>query len=180
MPGTFRWGAATRPCRPSGVVHPPQQQMNRRLGRPAGQARTGSLASGIRCRCEQAPGHAQAVQPRCVQPALRYFRPVFRPAIAAEAHQSARIPDVSPVPSSLAPRPLTPETRSHEEGGPEPAAGAAGCAAIRTWRGRRRRQYRSANPSAWLRAERSGPLCRWPATAGSPAPLRGPSGWPRP
>lgn len=111
MPSTFRWGAATHPCRPSGVVHPPGRRTNRCLGRRAGQARTGSLASGIRCTCEQAQCHAQAVQPRRVQPALRYWRPTGPgPANAAEARQSARIPDVSPVPSSLAPRPRTPET----------------------------------------------------------------------
>ncbi len=112
MPSTFRWGAATHPCRPSGVGHPPGRRTNRCLGRPAGQARTGSLASGIRCTCEQARGRVQAVQPRRVQPALRYWRPTGPgPAHAAEARQSARIPDVSPVPSSLAPRPRTPETR---------------------------------------------------------------------
>ncbi len=112
MPSTFRWGAATHPCRPSGVVHPPEQRKNRCLGRPAGQARTGSLASGIRCTCEQAHGHVQAVQPRRVQPALRYWHPTGPgPAHAAEPRQSARIPDVSPVPSSLAPRPRSPETK---------------------------------------------------------------------
>jgi hypothetical protein len=112
MPSTFRWGAATHPCRPSGVVRPPGQRTNHCLGRRAGEARTGSLASGIRCTCEQAHGHVQAVQPRRVQPALRYWHPTGPgPAHAAEARQSARIPDVSPVPSSLAPRPRSPETK---------------------------------------------------------------------
>ncbi len=47
---------------------------------------------------------------------------------AAEARQSARIPDVSPVPSSLAPRPRTPETRYAASAArnrrPEPPVGA--------------------------------------------------------
>ena len=112
MPSTFRWGAATHPGRPSGVEHRPGQQKNHCLGRRAGQARTGNLVSGIRCTCEQARGHVQAVQPRRVQPALRYWHPAGPgPANAAEARQSARIPDVSPVPSILAPRPRSPETK---------------------------------------------------------------------
>ncbi len=112
MPSTFRWGAAKHPCQPSGVVHPPGQRTNRCLGRRAGQARTGSLASGIRCTYEQARGRVQAVQPRRVQPALRYWRPACPIAAhAAGARQSARIPEVSPVPSILAPSRRSPETK---------------------------------------------------------------------
>lgn len=173
MPSTFRWGAATHPCRPSGVVHPPRRWTNWRLGRPAGQARTGSLASGIRYTCEQAHGRAQAVQPRCVQPALRYWHPTGPgPANAAEARQGARIPDVSPVPSSLAPgsglpKPGTPPARRLADPDRD---------AIRPWPVLRRRRCRSANQSAWLQGVRSGLPCRSPGKAGNPVPLRAPSG----
>ncbi len=44
------------------------------------------------------------------------------PAHAAEARQSARIPDVSPVPSSLAPRPPVSRNQVSHQRGAEPAA----------------------------------------------------------
>jgi hypothetical protein len=46
--------------------------------------------------------------------------------------------------------------------------------------GRRRCGCRSASRSAGRRGGRSGPPCRWPATAGSPAPRRGRSSCARP
>ena len=110
MPSTFCWGAATHPCRPSGVEHRQGQWTNHDLGRPAGQARTGSLASGIRCTYEQGHGRVQAVQPRRVLTCLCKLALTAGPAHADKARQSARIPDVSPVPSILAPRPRTAET----------------------------------------------------------------------
>ena len=110
MPSTFRWDAATHPCRPSGVEHRRGQWMNHGLGRPAGQARTGSLASGIRCTYEQGHGRVQAVQPRRVLTCLCKLALTADTAHADKARQSARIPDVSPVPSILAPRPRTAET----------------------------------------------------------------------
>jgi hypothetical protein len=61
------------------------------------------------------------------------------------------------------------------EGSPEPATPPAGA-------GRpvpRRSGCRSASRSSGRRDERSGPPCRWRARAGSRAPRRGPSGWPR-
>ena len=110
MPSTFRWDAATHPCRPSGVEHRQGQWTNHHLGRPAGQARTGSLASGIRCTYEQGRGRVQAVQPRRVLTCLCKLALTAETAHADKARQSARIPDVSPVPSILAPRPRTAET----------------------------------------------------------------------
>ena len=66
--GSCRWGAATHPGQPSGVVHPPGRRETRRLRRPAGSAHSGFHVSGIRCRSARAGARAKWVRPLGVQP----------------------------------------------------------------------------------------------------------------
>ncbi len=105
---------------------------------------------------------------------LTLLAPDARIAQAIEAHRGARIPEVSPVTSSLAPR-----RRSTETATPKPRH-RNGCTTTGSWRPLRPTRYRSANRSASRRVVRSGLLCRWPTTTGNPELPRGPSGWLRP
>ena len=158
------------PCQSSGDVHPRGQRKIRCLRRRAGVTLTAIPSSGIRYRCAAADSLGVALLPLS-----SIFLPVHTCChrIRHPGGQHGRVKahehrPLGAVLSILAPRgPLSGNF------GPNHGAEWTTC------RGspRRRRQCRSAIRSASLPGGRSGLPCRWPGTAGSPAPQRGPNGW---